>query len=52
VKEKWELWHIIKVRRDKMIGYIIRDDSLTKNVIEGSIWRGIHEIHNDRHRKG
>lgn len=37
VKEKRQLWHNIKVRRDKIIGHILRHDSLTLNVIEDDI---------------
>jgi len=37
IKEKRELWHIIKVRRDKMIRHLLRHDSLTKSVIEGDV---------------
>lgn len=35
--QKRELWQIIKVRRDKMIGHLLCHDSLTKNVLEGSV---------------
>jgi len=30
IKEKRELWHTIKVRRDKSIGHLLCHDSLTK----------------------
>jgi len=37
VKEKRQFWHRIKVRINKMIGHILRHDSLTKNVIESDV---------------
>lgn len=44
IKEKREFWHTIKVRRDKIIGHLLRYDSITKSVKngdnEGQIGRG------------
>lgn len=31
------MWHSIKVRKDKIIVYLPRHDSLTKSVIEGDV---------------
>jgi hypothetical protein len=33
IKEKKILWHTVKVRRTKMIGHLLRHESLTKTVI-------------------
>jgi len=40
IKEKRELWHTIKVRRDKMTGHLLRHDSLTKSVVSEEEDRG------------
>jgi hypothetical protein len=37
IKEKKILWHTIKVRRAKMIGHLLRHESLSKIVIEGDV---------------
>lgn len=37
VKEKREVWLSVEARRDKMIGRILRHDSLKKNDIEGDV---------------
>jgi len=37
IKEKKILWHIIKVRRAKMIGHLLRHESLSKTVIKGDV---------------
>lgn len=37
IKEKQELWRIIKFRRNKMIGHLPRHDSLMKSVIEDDV---------------
>lgn len=37
IKEKEILWHTVKVRRAKMIGHLLRHESLTKTVIEGDV---------------
>ncbi|VVC27478.1 Hypothetical protein CINCED_3A011221 [Cinara cedri] len=34
-KEKKILWHTIKVRRAKMIGHLLRHESLSKTILEG-----------------
>jgi len=37
IKENKILWHTVKVRRAKMIGHLLRHESLTKTVIEGDV---------------
>jgi len=37
MKEKRKLWSSVKVRRDKMIGHLLPNDSRTKIVIEGDL---------------
>jgi len=59
MKEKRELWCIIQIKRNKMIGHLLRHDSLTKSVIEddvtGHIRRGrprmVHKANCDIHGK-
>lgn len=37
IKKNWQLWQSTQTRRDKMIGYVLRHDSLPKTIIEGDV---------------